>query len=73
LDISRKTIERDVLQMEDEGLVKAQLGTPVRYFLSGPPEIDIRLTLEEVTLPIKLLGPDCSITLKLRDYLSRQS
>jgi hypothetical protein len=59
--------------MEDEGLIKAQLGTPVRYFLSGAPEIDIRLTLEEVTMLIQLVGPDCSITLKLRDDLSRES
>lgn len=73
LDVSRKTIERDVLQMEDEGLIKAQHGTPVRYFLSGPLEIDIRLTLEEISMLIKLLGPESGITRKLRDYLSRES
>jgi DeoR/GlpR family transcriptional regulator of sugar metabolism len=73
LDVSRKTIERDVLQMEEEGLIRAHQGTPVRYYLNGPPEIDIRLTLEEVTILIKLLGPDSPISDKLRDHLSRET
>lgn len=73
LEVSRKTIERDVLQMEEEGFIRAHEVRPFRNYLRDPPEIDIRLTLEEVTILIELLGSGPPIAGKLRDYLSRET
>lgn len=70
LDVSRKTIERDVLDMEISGELTVHPGTPGRFELIGPSEIEISLKVEELRELIHLLDSNSVLGLKLKGYLS---
>ena len=69
LDISRKTIERDIIDMVEEGLVSLSPGMPMRYQLIKPAEVDLALKVEEITLLLELLDQDSELHQKLKRAL----
>jgi hypothetical protein len=69
LDISRKTIERDVIEMVEEGLVSLQPGMPMRYQLITPAIVEVALKVEEITLILELLDQDSELHQKLKRAL----
>lgn len=73
VDVSRKTIERDVLEMEEDRKLKPWPGNPTKYSLLGQPEIEIPLTTDEIQILLKLLGPDSQLSDKLKEYLSKEN
>jgi hypothetical protein len=69
LDISRKTIERDIINMVEDGLVSLSPGMPMRYQLIKPAEVDLALKVEEITLILELLEQDSELHQKLKRAL----
>ena len=69
LDISRKTIERDIIDMVEDGLVGLSPGMPMRYQLIKPAEVDLALKVEEITLLLELLDQDSELHQKLKRAL----
>ena len=69
LDISRKTIERDIIDMVEEGLVGLLPGMPMRYQLIKPAEVDLALKVEEITLLLGLLDQNSELHQKLKRAL----
>ena len=69
LDISRKTIERDIIDMVDEGLLGQSPGMPTRYQLIKPVEVDLALKVEEITLLLELLDQNSELHQKLKRAL----
>lgn len=69
LDISRKTIERDIIDMVEEGLVGLSPGMPMRFQLIKPAEVDIALKVEEITLLLDLLDQNSELHQKLKRAL----
>jgi hypothetical protein len=70
LDVSRKTIERDVLDMELSGVLLIHPGTPARFELMGPSEIEISLKVGELRELIHLLDPNSDLALKLNGFMA---
>ena len=48
LDISRKTIERDIIEMVENQLVLAFVGVPSKFTLNKTAEIELSLKVEEI-------------------------
>jgi hypothetical protein len=69
LDISRKTIERDIIDMVDGGHIGLLNGMPTRYQLIKPVEIDLALKVEEITLLLELLDQNSELYQKLKRAL----
>ena len=69
LDVSRKTIERDIIDMVGEGLVCLIAGMPMRYQLIKSTDVDLTLKVEEITLLLDLLDQDSELHQKLKRSL----
>jgi hypothetical protein len=69
LDISRKTIERDIIEMVDNQSVLAILGVPSKYTLNKTSEIELSLKVEEIETILKYLEPTSDIYQKLQKNL----
>jgi hypothetical protein len=69
LDISRKTIERDIIEMVEDDLIDLSLETPTRYRLKRATEVDLALKIEEITLLLELLDQDSELHQKLKRAL----
>jgi hypothetical protein len=69
LDISRKTIERDIIEMVEDDLIDLSLGTPTRYRLKRATEVDLALKVEEITLLLELLDQNSELHQKLKRAL----
>lgn len=55
LDISRKTIERDIFEMVESQIVLASLGVPSKFTLNKTAEIELSLKVEEIQLILRLI------------------
>ena len=64
-----KTIERDIINMVEDGLVSLSPGMPMRYQLIKPAEVDLALKVEEITLILELLEQDSELHQKLKRAL----
>lgn len=69
LDISRKTIERDMADLLEKNDVTVTWGTPSSYLLNKPQEIEILLKREEIESILEKINPDSEIHLKLKRYI----
>jgi hypothetical protein len=69
LNISRKSIERDIIDMVDEGHLDLLNGMPSRYKLIKPHEVDLSLKVEELTLLLELVDPSSELYQKLKRAL----
>ncbi len=69
LDVSRKTIERDIIEMLEAGLICIFPGMPKRYQLIKSTEVDLTLKVEEITLLLDLLDQDSELHQKLKRSL----
>jgi hypothetical protein len=69
-DISRKTIERDIMDMVDEGMLGVFNGMPTRYLLTKPIEVELALKVEEINLLLELLDQNSDLYQKLKRSLS---
>lgn len=69
LDVSRKTIERDMIEMHEARTVSMISGVPSRYSLSKPSEIELILRVEEIEIILKHLDPTSDIYQKLQKNL----
>ena len=69
LDVSRKTIERDMIEMFELKLVSAITGVPSKYSLNKPTDIELILKIEEIETILKLLEPTSDIFQKLQKTL----
>ena len=58
LDISRKTIERDIIEMVENQLVLALVGVPSKFTLNKTAEIELSLKVEEIQSILKLMERD---------------
>jgi predicted DNA-binding transcriptional regulator YafY len=65
LDVSRKTVERDMIEMEDMGMISIIPGIPAKYYLNKAIEVDIRLKVEEVQAIIQQIDPRSEVFFKL--------
>ena len=55
LDISRKTVERDIMEMVENQLVLAFVGVPSKFTLNKTAEIELSLKVEEIQAILKLM------------------
>jgi DeoR/GlpR family transcriptional regulator of sugar metabolism len=69
LDISRKTIERDLIELEGLNCLSVEDGTPSKYSLKRPIEIEIVLRVEEVQEILSVLNPESELFTKLKSEL----
>ena len=69
LDVSRKTIERDMIEMFEMKLVSVISGVPSKYSLNKPTDIELILKVEEIETILKLLEPTSDIYQKLQKNL----
>ena len=69
LDISRKTIERDIIEMVEDGHLGIFSGLPTRYQLIKPVEVELALKIEEIKLLIELLDQNSELYQKLKRAL----
>jgi DeoR/GlpR family transcriptional regulator of sugar metabolism len=73
LDISRKTIERDICELMEEGLLLVKEGIPSKYSPSHPLEFEVLLKLEEINHILSKLDIDSDLYQKLSRLLIRGS
>jgi hypothetical protein len=69
LEVSRKTIERDILEMQERGAVLAIQGVPSRFMLQKGAEIEITLNLDEINYLLGILNAEEELYLKLKRYV----
>lgn len=69
LDISRKTVERDIIEMVDNQLVLASQGIPSKYTLNKTTEIELSLKIEEIQSILSLMEPEGELYRKLSKSL----
>lgn len=65
LDVSRKTIERDMVQMIEMGCLTITPGVPAKYTLNKPNEVEVVLKLEKIRLILGLIKSDSELYGKL--------
>src|SRR5690242_8745836 len=70
LDVSRKTIERDLLELEEIGVVASVAGIPSRFSLNKPSEYLVTLTEEELKEILQVIDPTKALYFKLKNWLS---
>lgn len=68
-DISRKTIERDIVEMVEDDLIDPSPGTPTRYRLKRTIEVELSLKVEEITLLLELVDQNSELHQKLKRAL----
>jgi hypothetical protein len=69
LDISRKTVERDMIQMIESVMVSINPGPPSRYTLNRPHEFEVTLGIGDIKMILQLLEPNTDLYLKLKRVL----
>lgn len=69
LDISRKTIERDMIEMVETKVVTVISGVPSKFTLNKPTDIELVLKVEEIQIILKHLEPTSEIYQKLQKNL----
>ena len=70
LDISRKTVERDIIEMVENQLVLAFVGVPSKFTLNKTAEIELSLKVEEIQAILKVMeGEDGELFRKLTKSL----
>ncbi len=72
LMVSRKTIERDILELEDSERLQSYPGTPTRYTLKGAFEVEITLQIQEIQYLLTLIDHQTDLAQKLRKSLSQE-
>ncbi len=65
LDVSRKTIERDMFEMAELNSVSVISGIPSKYSLNKPTEVEIQLRIEEVRFILEVIEQGSELYLKL--------
>jgi predicted DNA-binding transcriptional regulator YafY len=70
LEVSRKTVERDLDELVEAKVVMFTPGLPTRYTLRPIEEVEIILTIEEVRKLISLLDEKSDLTMKLKRSLA---
>lgn len=55
IEVSRKTIERDLLDLVEERLIVVQEGVPQRFKLGQPDKIQITLTTEDLLYLLEII------------------
>jgi predicted DNA-binding transcriptional regulator YafY len=69
LEVSRKTIERDVKDLVDQASLIEIIGVPSRFLISKDTEIDVRLKCDEVRTILSFLDPLSDLYRKLKREL----
>jgi hypothetical protein len=69
LDVSRKTIERDMIEMFEMKLVSVISGVPSRYTLNKPTDIELVLKIEEIQFLLALMKSDSELYCKLIKFI----
>ena len=69
LDVSRKTIERDMIEMFEMKLVSVFSGVPSKYSLNKPTDIELILKVEEIRILLQLVKSDSELYCKLIKYV----
>jgi predicted DNA-binding transcriptional regulator YafY len=69
IEISRKTIERDLLEMSEAQAVAIIPGVPSRFTLSAPSEIELVLSVEEVKSILELIRTNADLYQKIKTNL----
>lgn len=70
IEVSRKTIERDMIELTENKAVNFQPGVPVRYFLNKPIEVEMSLTVEEVQRILQVIDQKSELFYKLTKILN---
>jgi uncharacterized membrane protein (UPF0127 family) len=71
MEVSRKTIERDMLFLADHRVVTIHEGVPARYSLNKPQQLEVVLELEEIREILSFLDPKSRLFLKMYNFLSK--
>jgi hypothetical protein len=69
LDISRKTVERDIIEMVDNQLVLSSIGVPSKFTLNKTAEIELSLKVEEIQTILKVVEAEGELFRKLSKCL----
>ena len=69
IDVSRKTIERDISDMVEDKRVALILGMPTRYHLIQSSEVEVTLRVDEITHLLEMLDVSSELYQKLRRSL----
>jgi hypothetical protein len=69
LDVSRKTIERDMIEMFEMKLVSVISGVPSKYSLNKPTDIELILKVEEIRILLQLVKSDSELYCKLSKFI----
>jgi hypothetical protein len=69
LDISRKTIERDIIEMVENQMVLASIGVPSKFTLNKTAEIELTLKVEEIQAILKVVDAEGELFWKLTKSL----
>lgn len=67
LEISRKTVQRDLLEMQERGIVSANGEIPQRFKLAKPFEIQLVLTVDEAEFLLSVIPLHISLYKKIKD------
>lgn len=70
LKVSRKTIERDMIEMAEVNSVSVIPGVPSKYTLNKPTDIEIVLKEDEVKQILQVLNPGSDLYIKLNKTIS---
>ena len=69
IEISRKTVERDLLEMSEAQIVTMTHGVPSRFSLNAPFQIELVLTVEEVKSILELTSTRVELYQKIKAIL----
>ena len=69
LDVSRKTIERDMIEMFEMKTVSVISGVPSKYSLNKPTDIELVLKVEEIQFLLALMKSDSELYFKLSKFI----
>jgi predicted DNA-binding transcriptional regulator YafY len=69
MDVSRKTIERDIGDMVEDKRVALILGMPTRYQLIQLSEVEVTLMVDEITHLLEMLDVSSELYQKLKRAL----
>ena len=69
LDVSRKTIERDMIEMMELKIVSVISGVPSKYSLNKPTDIELILKVEEIQFLLALMKSDSELYFKLSKFI----
>lgn len=69
LDVSRKTVERDMVYLVDQEVVSAQKGIPSRFVLNRPKEFIVSLKHAEVIQIIECMPLESDLIKRLRSLV----